>query len=349
MEVNLVTLPDGSVTFEPVRTTELGVESVSIEIINEDQDGPQAILTVDMANSMDRPRVVVLGESNNFVAPNDYWWIYSAGVPSDPENGHFGLVRSLDDPTVWRGKISLVDAFAADSGEGETIDECLHFDICVTGVDAGLFIDELGAVIHEYPVTEELGTNGTVVTPGYTDLYSKVTIVTGAWQQEDACLLVSQTIAPTVSPFESVYLEPVANTAWHIEMTKMSGDGDESFRDGYWPTVVVKYTDEDVEAALAGSEGVTEEMLTIRAWDPGTGDPNDPGEYEGYWDAEYDLPHPRQHGGQRDQLPDRQPDFGLRWQRRQRLPGLRPEERRAGVRLQRHAALDVPEQLGDGR
>ena len=82
-----------------------------------------------MASATDRPRVVVLGEipyveSGDICLENDYYWIYSAGVLSDPEHENlFGLTRSLDDPTVWRGQMTLNTDYVS----GNSIDDCLKF------------------------------------------------------------------------------------------------------------------------------------------------------------------------------------------------------------------------------
>jgi hypothetical protein len=281
--VDLVTLYDGKITFEPVRTTVAAVESASIQI----ESPTEAILTVKMSNSTDRPRVVVLGESfgqetdtENVCDPDDVWGIYSAGVDADDD---FRLVRSLDDPTVWRGEIYIyVDMY----NDTDNVDEnCLSFTVWVSGADNKI-IDLVSRSINEYPVNNELGTNGTVVTPGYTDLWNKATIRSGAWLGDEACLLVSQTIPPSVGTEQSMYITPVTETAYHMEL--LTTDIGRPFESGYFPTVTISYSDEALAAALASSDGVTEEMLTVRRWNPNqSNDPNDfakaPGDGVGFW------------------------------------------------------------------
>ena len=54
----------------------------------------------------------------------------------------------------------------------------------MTGTDAGWLIDHVSVEINEYPVTSELGTNGTVRTDGYGVADANtVTILSGAWQR----------------------------------------------------------------------------------------------------------------------------------------------------------------------
>ncbi len=280
---DLVTLYDGKITFSPVRTTVPAVETASIQI----ESPTIAVLTVKMNNATDRPRVVVLGEpfvqesdTDNICDPDDIWGVYMAGVDLDED---FKLVRSLDDPTVWRGQIYLDQDMY---GGTENIDEdCISYTIWVSGADNKI-IDLVSRSVHEYPVSQALGTNGTVVTPGYTDLYNKATIQSGAWQ-DDACLLVSQTIPPSVSAAQSMYITPVSESAYHMELLTDGYPG--SFTTGYFPTVTIKYSDAALAAALATTDGVTEDMLTVRRWNPNasTNDPNDllPEDGVGYWDG----------------------------------------------------------------
>lgn len=277
MEAYLDTLPDGSITFRTVRTDPPVVESVSVEIESATPRTTQAILTVKMANAVERPRVTVLGETNYNIFPSDYAWIYHAGIPSDPEHGDFGMVRSLDDPTVWRGKITLVVDYCTE----EDILECLNFTVCVTGLDDSWFVDRTGVYVHEYPVSIELGTNGTVMTPGYeyadtNAIYNTVEVLSGAWQVGDeACLLVSETIAPQLDSHQGMFLAPVDYSAWHMVMTKTESDKD--FATGYLPVVTLKYSEAVVAELLEGMEGVDETMLTVRRWNPWHD--------AGYWDG----------------------------------------------------------------
>jgi hypothetical protein len=265
MLAELQTLYDGSITFKPIRTVTKEVEDVSIQV----ESPTNAILTIKMANSQDRPRVVVLGEQfyvepDHICLENDYYWIYSANVLSDPDHeGSFGLVRSLDDPSVWRGQMTLDTNYVT----GSSIGECLKFSINVTGADPGLMIDHVNVAMNEYPVTSELGTNGTVRTDGYgmTDA-NKVTVLSGAWNGPETCVLVSQTLAPSVDSDQSIYLQPVKKSAYHMELDKTNWDG-HMFETGYHPVVVIKYDQAEADAAIAASgNGVTEDMLTVRRW-----------------------------------------------------------------------------------
>jgi len=261
MMAELETLYDGSITFKPIRTTVPEVEDVSIQV----ESMTNAILTVKMASAMDHPRVVVLGEpyyvdGTDICLENNYYWIYSADLPANPEwDGDFGLVRSLNDPTVWRGEITLDTTYG-----GSPIFDCLKFNINVTGTDAGLMIDHASVWINEYPISAALGTNGTVQSDAYgmTDAH-KITVVSGAWRGEDVCLLASQTVPPTVDSDQGIYLAPVAKSAYHMQVTKGHNELG-NFQDGYHPLVQIKYDQAAVNAAL--SDGVTEEMLTVRKW-----------------------------------------------------------------------------------
>lgn len=283
---DLETLYDGTLTFKPVRTTVPAVVSSSIQI----ESPTEAILTVKMSNATDRPRVVALGEpfvedgegNESFCEADDIYGIYMAGVDYDDT---FRLVRSLDDPTVWRGEIYIEPDMY--EGGSEVDEACFTFNVWVSGADNKI-IDLVTNHIYEYPVDNELGTNGTVVTPSYTDLYNKATVRSGAWLGSEACLLVSQTIPPTVSTEQLMYITPVTDSAYHMEL--LTSDTGRPFEYGYYPTVTIKYSDAALAAALAQSDGVTEDMLTVRRWNPNyTG--NDPNQYKepdeglGFWDG----------------------------------------------------------------
>lgn len=258
--VQVVRTETGMVTFEAERAAaQQGgsqvVERVGVEIRT--QDGFIANVTVKMANAEETPRVVVYyenNEANSYPSPESIENI-SPGV--DPEDG--GMVRSINDPTLWYGWFFLDGDFG-----GHT---CHHYDICVTGLDntSGIaqWIDEESAAIREWDVTYGGGTNGVVETPAYDGLGSTIQVIPGAIEDED-CLVVSPTYAPVASHDQDMHLHPVLDTAYFISLL----DDQEPFGSGYEPVVTIKYSDAQAAAALEGLDGVTEANLTVRRWNP---------------------------------------------------------------------------------
>jgi hypothetical protein len=61
-----------------------------------------------------------------------------------------------------------------------------------------------------------------------------------------------------------LFLAPVDYTAWHMVMTKTERDKD--FAAGYHPVVTIAYDQAAVDAVL--TEETTEQMLTVRRWNP---------------------------------------------------------------------------------
>lgn len=252
MLVDLVPYFEGGRTVKPVCVddAENVIENVSIQM-----DSPeQAILEVTTTDASVRPRVVVLGESATPGDMQDNCWIYTAGMPSDPEAGSFGLVRSLEDDRVWRGKISLTLTY-----DLEEITDCEHFYVNVIGLTASKRIDhnfcrlETTTIVHEFPVTQELGTNGMVGLP-MGDPTVEVEVPSGGWTGDEACLLMSPTRAPGLSVDEALYLEAVPGTAYYLDITKT--DVTDNFVAGYEPEIHIM-----VPAEYAN------ENLTVRRWD----------------------------------------------------------------------------------
>ncbi|MCB9464834.1 MAG: hypothetical protein H6682_14165 [Candidatus Eisenbacteria bacterium] len=241
MLVNLATDMYGAPYFEPAPMGDDVVESVEVMI-----EGPYvAVLTVKMASATETPRVIGLSEINN---PEEYPsednpMNYSPGVED------YGLVRSLDDPTVWRGYIDLYD-----------YDWCSNYTFCVTGLDgeSGIakWIDHGMASIKQFDVTNSLGTNGTVRVDAYDGLGMTLDIHPGA-SMYDGCLLVSPTWAPILTHDEAMYLTPVEDTAYYVEA--LDGFVDQ-FLPGYEPMMSISYD----ESMLP--EGASEEDLAVRRW-----------------------------------------------------------------------------------
>ena len=251
MLVNIVEEFDGTLNFEAVPSADLTGGTEMVESVTVQFESPEnAIVTVDMATADQAPRVVVLWEE---LKADEYpsWdnpTNYSPGVAD------VGFVRSLNDPTVWRGEIDI-DHF-----------DCQHYRICVTGVDtnvpANLWVDLDDVYIREYEVTNALGTNGTVMVPAYDDLGIWIDVPSGGWPYFDpACLMVSPTLPPFLDHDQDMYLNPVANTAYYARM-----DTDEfstDFTPGFYPLVTIEYSDDFAALALEGTTA-TEEDLTVR-------------------------------------------------------------------------------------
>jgi hypothetical protein len=245
---------DGTITLEQVPSAELQGGSEMVERVSIMVESPtHVIITAKMARQDQAPRVILLWEPAEPDA-NEY--------PSydNPENfspgTEDGLVRSLDDPTVWRGEF-----FKGYPG-------CNLYGVWVTGLDGtvgtAMWIDLKEAYFREFPVTAALGTNGTVVTPAYVNLGSKVMVPSGSWEAPPACLLVSPTEPPITSRDQERYLQPIDDTAYHMELDAPPL----AFTHGYEPLVTFKYSSELALAALAETQGATESDLTVRRWNP---------------------------------------------------------------------------------
>jgi len=250
IQVNIVEEFDGTVTFAQVRSADMenGAEMVeSVEVMIESTGN--MIVTVDMATADQAPRVIMLRENNGSAIDT-----YPSGdnpVNYSPGVADVGLVRSLNDNTVWRGAIEIADR-----------DHCHNYKICVTALDgeAGIakWIDLTGAYVNEYAVTTSLGTNGVVMTQAHDSLGVYVDVHPGA-VTDDGCLLVSPTWAPLVGHDQAMNITPVDNSAYHLELRSQDDYGIE-FNHGYEPLVTIKFADLGDEA---------EGNLTVRRWNEG--------------------------------------------------------------------------------
>ncbi|MCC7142468.1 MAG: hypothetical protein IT349_10235 [Candidatus Eisenbacteria bacterium] len=263
LAAKVVRLADGTMTLEAERSSaQQGgsevVEDVSLQIeaiTPQNDEEPQIIVTVKMARVDVIPQIVILNETALLF---DYPSFDDPEIISE-ENGD--LRRSLNDPTVWRFEMEDIDRQ----------DDCKNWKICITGFDGVTgttqWVDMNGTAFYEYPVDEEVGTNGTValdaysLTPGV-----EVTVGTGAVNEED-CLLVSPTYAPLASHQQSSTMNPVAGTAYHLELLNVFGIDNGDFNRGYEPEVVIHYSDAAVAAAIEGTPA-TEASLEVRRWNP---------------------------------------------------------------------------------
>ena len=257
-QVDELGVADGTVTFEQIRSADMENGSMIVHHVKWMVESPtHLIVDLKMSTQQQTPRVILLSEPAEPVEyPSaDDPLNYSPGVR---RNGTLvGLTRSIDDPTVWRGEIFLEDPI-----------NCTHYALWVSGLDgiAGTaeWIDLDNVFMREFTVTTALGTNGTVKIPayGFVPAGAKLMVPSGGWQQDPACLLVSPTYPPFMSTEQERYLNPVDQTAYHMEMLGAAG----AFRRGYEPLVTFKYTDIDLAAALEGTESA-EKDLTVRRWD----------------------------------------------------------------------------------
>jgi hypothetical protein len=253
-QVDDLGVSDGTITLQQEPSADLQggaemVEKVSIMV----ESPTHVIITAKMAVQDQMPRVILLWEPAEPDA-NEY---PSGDNPENLSPGtDGGLVRSLDDPTVWRGEFYTQGA------------ECNLYGVWVTGLDGtaatAMWIDLKEAYFREFPVTEALGTNGTVVTPAYVNLGSKVMVPSGSWPAAPACLIVSPTEPPITSRDQERYLQPVDKTAYHLELQA----DPLPFTHGYEPLVTFEYSGELALAALAETEGAAESDLTVRRWNP---------------------------------------------------------------------------------
>lgn len=249
MLVDIVEEFDGTVGFAAVGAEELPNGASRVTDVEVMIEAPyRAIVTVTMADASEAPRMIVLSEVNHAdeYPSYDNPVNYSPGVSG-------GLVRSLDDPRVWRGAIDLYE-----------YDWCSNYSICVTGLDgeAGIakWIDHDGASIKHFDVTAALGTNGTVRIDAYDGLGMTVDVHPGA-VDDDGCLLVSPTWAPILNHDEAMYLTPVENTAYYVEPLEFDIT---DILSGYEPLVTIEYAE---PAGLSAEElAEWEASLTVRRW-----------------------------------------------------------------------------------
>lgn len=273
----------GSLVLEADDVTPDVVQSLDVQVRGLATEWLSVVVEVKMATADQTPRVVVLAEPTRddaFGSSNDWLRNYSPGVPAnDPgDTGGFsgGLRRDVSDPTVWRGTIELDWPDDESPNQGSDAD-CFHYVIGVTGLDgtAGTaqWIDLKTAEINHYIVNDLLGSNGVITTQAYGDLGISIEILPGALGTQgngddpsfgEYCLLVSPTDPPLVSAEQQLYLTPVANTAYHLEMREF--ETNPGFEPGYEPLVTIEYDPALAAAAGVGEEGVFFGDLTVRRW-----------------------------------------------------------------------------------
>ncbi len=266
LAANIVREIDGMVTLESERSAEQQngvqvIEYVRTQVVAHSASGREIInIEVKMTAADETPRVLIISEVNT---PDEFPTTDEVqNISPYVEDWDGALVRSIDDPTIWRGWFHL-------EGDGESV-SCSNYDICVTGLDgtAGIaqWIDMDHASIREFSVNEAVGTNGTVFTPAYDGLGVSVKIEPGAWDDE-GCLLVAPTYPPLADRDQQMYLNLVEDTTYYIELRSDSGKGEIStgFREGYEALVCIQYRDDAVAAALAGTQS-SEGDLTVRRW-----------------------------------------------------------------------------------
>jgi hypothetical protein len=240
LTVEVVTLPDGTVTFMPVRLDPLEVESTFISAQPPyGYDELTFVVEARLRRQDQVPRLVLIGES-----ASDQSTITAKVVT---------MTRSVDDPYLWRASVMYTEMLSNYCGT-------IHY--CVSALDSTLMVDLTGETIGAYPVTEALGTNGTVSITAYNELGATAWIPGG--NGTHGCLVMSPTYQPDLDHDEAMYVTPVDSTTYHIQLIDPD-DMDAYFNEGYEAVVTISYSESAVARAQGGD--LNENLITVRRWD----------------------------------------------------------------------------------
>ncbi|MBU2692995.1 MAG: hypothetical protein KJ970_18915 [Candidatus Eisenbacteria bacterium] len=252
LNVTVQTLADGTVVFVPVRTEplELAIAQIRSQILTVNE--ATLVVTAEMANADDVPRLVMRGENSNDIYQD---------VPMV-----ITMTRTIDNPLKWRAYIdtdALLCGCPSDGGSDESC-FCGTISYCVSALDDDLVTDLKGETIGVYPVTEQLGSNGTVSIVAYGELGASGMVP--AFSGDTGCLLLAPAERPDLNADEAQYVTPIENTTYHVQL--LGASDTEGFRKGFEAVVSIYYD----EADLASAEGVDleaidETILTVRTWD----------------------------------------------------------------------------------
>jgi hypothetical protein len=185
------------------------------------------------------------------------------------------MQRMIDNPLKWRGSFDIP---SSDCGRTLIFANALHEGQ----------IDLHSTAIWSYPVDEVLGSNGTVMVPGYlksdtTDyLYATANVPSGAgtW---DGCLFMAPSVPPAVNADQGRFMTILDRTCYYIGLISDNEAHDDDMEDnGYWTTVTLDYDDAALLAACGGNTTLADEAeknLTVRTADWWDWD----GEWTGKW------------------------------------------------------------------
>jgi len=255
-------------------------------------DVPSVVVTVDAPISMpDEPTVLILGEFNapeglafggGIVNPNPNGLIIAGEIldmkPVQGEPGKYRAALKGDElPVCYLGSQPLSYLELLRLGG-----KLVAFVTTNNGVvGTTLYMDDLKI----YPVTPELGTNGTVYSK---DKVVAVTIpraalvepqpVDGKTYIEKMGLMITPTVTPNTPKDQRLVLEPVGQ-AYSIDMFDYWSTDEvwyKTFRPGFEPRITIDYSGFDIPADLEAKG-----FISVRYWDPQPGESKQADDHSG--------------------------------------------------------------------
>ncbi|MBD3237175.1 MAG: hypothetical protein GF330_10750 [Candidatus Eisenbacteria bacterium] len=241
-----------------------------VEVI-ENAHGYLELVSVEDLGAIDDPVLTVIGGSEDCSMLVEVQMADATQVPhvmwvepdpiddgGDPEC--IEMTQMIDDPTKWRGAFDMEDS------------DCGQFTVFANALSDGM-IDLHWTHTWSYEVTDELGTNGVVMTPGYVAdvpdttyyLYGTAMVPPGSGGMS-GCLLVAPAQMPMLNADEQTALSPLDRTSYHIGMIC---DYDAPGA-GFWMTASIEYDDAALLAACDGDSALAAEkemLLTVRRFD----------------------------------------------------------------------------------
>ena len=199
--------------------------------------------------------------------------------------------------------------------------------------------------IFSYEVTEELGSNGTVIVPGYAKvggegfLYATANVPSGTGGME-GCLFLAPSLPPVLNADQARFLTMLDRTSYYVGL--IDDNESDDMLDGYWPTVSIDYDGAALLAAAGGDPvkaAELEKYLTVRvaSWSHHHDDGHGTG---GIWSGS-DISHVTVDTAAKQGDLQGPPLRG----RAAHLRALRAGLERAGARAELHAGEPRPEPL----
>jgi len=263
--VQVVELPDGSLDLTPLQNLNeiagMGISMVGGECPDE------MVITVRMTAADQRPQVL-------HVFP-DTWGPDPIGYCSSGECVR--MEAMIDNPQPdgtwwWRGVVDVPE------------DDCGRMTFFANALsDDCEMIDLRSTYIWSAEVTEDLGTNGWHIVPGYLSMDAEATYLHASGRipsgsDADGCLFIApSTDAPSVGADQARFITQLERTSYFVNFID---DRHEEFDDGYLMTVAIEYDEAALLEAAGGDAdraAMMEPYLTARVFDLENGE----GEWEG--------------------------------------------------------------------
>lgn len=253
LDATIIEYADGTLALVP--GAGLGMV-LGLDLVMEGGHDPDDIIvTVQMADESQMPHVV-----------------YTRPRPID-ESGDgpcwVKMVRHIDDGTLWSGLFEI------------DMDDCGKTEVFVTGLVGGE-LDMMAAHVWSWTVTDELGSNGTAMVPGYDNLdteeegdflYATTFVPGGSGFGWDSCFTMFPTPGPMMNVDQERFLVQIDRTCYFVGMPD---DYNDELHEGFWPQLTIDYDETALAAALGENWAEKEQYLTVRVWDS----------VDGHWEGE---------------------------------------------------------------